>query len=335
MARALIEACSQRGDLIFDPFVGSGAVALESLISGRGIISCDVNPYAVALTKAKLFAPQKLNDALALAEYYLRRAEKDCDEVDISSIPDWVQGFFHPRTLKEVVAFSEILRRRKQHFLSGCLLGILHHQRPGFLSYPASHAIPYLRTAKFPREEYPELYQYRDLRSRLLGKILRVYRRFPSIDISLQRKCYLKDVTHMHIRDNSIDAVVTSPPYMNALDYVRDNRLRLWFLGYDNGIPLQRYNPCNVHEFKELMHGCLEMIHRVLRSNKRCAMVVGEVKKQGHSVDTSKLLLDVAERVGGFDCETIVEDGIPNDRRVRKSGSCTRREWMIVLRKRH
>ena len=27
-----------------------------------------------------------------------------------------------------------------------------------------------------------------------------------------------------------VDAIVTSPPYMNALDYVRDNRLRMWFL---------------------------------------------------------------------------------------------------------
>jgi len=32
----------------------------------------------------------------------------------------------------------------------------------------------------------------------------------------------------------SIDAVITSPPYMDALDYARDNRLRLWFLGIND-----------------------------------------------------------------------------------------------------
>lgn len=334
MARALIEFCSKPADTILDPFVGSGAVALESLIAGRRIVSSDVNPYAVVLTRAKLLAPSNLNRALALAEYYLKRAEKECDNVDIESIPSWIQEFFHPKTLQETVALTRTLRNARQHFLLSCLLGILHHQRPGFLSFPASHAIPYLRTRKFPRESYPDLYQYRPVRPRLLNKVRRVYRRFPKIDPSLLRKCCLQDVAHLSLPDESIDAVVTSPPYMNALDYVRDNRLRLWFLGYEFQKELNRYNPRNAHEFHELMTSGLEMILRTLRPKRRCVMVVGEVKKADQAINTADVLLSAAERVGSFDCETIVEDGVPQDRRVRKRGSCTRREWVVVLRKR-
>ena len=60
MARALIESASSPGDTIFEPFVGSGLVALESLISGRSVVCCDTNPYAIVLTKAKLFPPPTL-----------------------------------------------------------------------------------------------------------------------------------------------------------------------------------------------------------------------------------------------------------------------------------
>jgi DNA modification methylase len=56
----------------------------------------------------------------------------------------------------------------------------------------------------------------------------------------LFRECKMEDAGILKLPENSIDAVISSPPYMNALDYGRDNRLRLWFLGvtdykyYDN-----------------------------------------------------------------------------------------------------
>src|SRR5437763_1881925 len=96
--------------------------------------------------------------------------------VNLGAVPEWVREFFHPETLREVVAAFEEVNRSQDYFLTACLLGILHHVRPGFLSYPASHLVPYLRKSKFPPDEFPAMYAYRDLRSRLLAKIKRAYR---------------------------------------------------------------------------------------------------------------------------------------------------------------
>lgn len=333
MAKVLISKCSQPGDIILDPFVGSGVVALESLIAGRGIICSDTNPYAVVLTKAKLLAPCKLTQALTLAEDYLEMSRDELRKVNPRNIPEWVRNFFHPRTLREIVALAKVLRRHEQHFLLAALLGILHHQRPGFLSYPASHAVPYLRTKKFPKKDYPELYRYRAVRPRLLKKIKRVYRRFPEIDHSLAKKCFLQDATKLRLPIDSIDAVITSPPYMNALDYVRDNRLRLWFLGYENENTLTKENPMNLDSFKKLMYGCLSMISRVLRPGKRCIFVTGEIGRSKSTINTAEAVLDIARIIGEFNCETVIEDGVPKDRRIRKRGCRVKREWIIVLRK--
>jgi DNA modification methylase len=331
MARAIIEAYSRPRERILDPFVGSGVIALESIIDGREIVCSDINPYAVALTKAKLFAPPTLSQALTLAERYLDSADNEI--VDMDDIPDWVKNFFDARTLKETITLATVLRRHRQHFLLGCLLGILHHQRPGFLSYPASHAIPYLRNSKFPRAKYPELYEYRAVKPRFMNKICRVYRRFPNLDHSLPTKCYLKDVADLNLPEEFVDTIITSPPYVNALDYIRDNRLRLWFLGYTDENALQRCVPKNTDEFEKLMYNFLKMVQKVLRHGKPCIIVLGEVNKPSCFIETHKILLNMAEKVGGFECEKIVEDYIPKDRRVRKEALCTKKEWIVVLKK--
>lgn len=334
MAKALIRYCSEPGDTILDPFVGSGTVACEGIIEGRGVICSDTNPYAVALTRAKLFAPPTINQALASCKHYLKLSKNEAEKVDLDEVPEWVAKFYHPKTLREIIALTSVLRDRRQHFLMGCLLGILHHQRPGFLSYPASHAVPYLRTRRFPKEKYPSLYEYREVGYRLLAKIQRVYRRVPRIDQSLTKKCFLKDMRHLNLEERSIDSVITSPPYMNALDYVRDNRLRLWFLGYEDKTDFSECSPKNPQEFRQLISDFLLMIEKALRPEKRSAIVTGEVNKNGYITNTASIIADVAKEIGSFDHLATIEDNIPIDRRVRKKNRCTRREWIIVLRKR-
>lgn len=333
MARALILRFSSPGDTIFEPFVGSGVIALESLIAGRGVVCCDSNPYAVVLTRAKLFPPRNLTEALDSAVYYLDASLDELPDVNLDEIPKWVRDFFHPETLKETIAVVRVLKKHKEHFLLACLLGILHHQRPGFLSYPASHAVPYLRTKKFPKSEYPEFYQYRAVRSRLLKKIMRAYRRFPQINQSLPKKCYLTDVTKLRLPENSIGTVIASPPYMNALDYVRDNRLRLWFLGYANETRLNKGEQMNLRKFENLMCGCLQVIRTALRPGGKCVFVAGEIRNSRSTVDTAEVILDISKEIGNFAYEQILEDDVPQDRRIRRTGCRVRRERIIVLRK--
>src|SRR5437899_6597530 len=60
MARSLVSAHSRKGDLIVDPFCGCGVVPFEAAASGRRVLAGDWNPYAVVLTRAKLFPPASL-----------------------------------------------------------------------------------------------------------------------------------------------------------------------------------------------------------------------------------------------------------------------------------
>lgn len=334
LVRKLINEYTKVGDLVLDPFVGSGVVAMEALIAGRSIISCDVNPYAVVVTKGKIKAPPNLRTALTRAKIYLRVAELLSPFIGTIGNEPWVKAFFHPRTLRETLALARILRLTGDYFLLSCLLGILHHQRPGFLSYPASHVVPYLRNKKFPRKEYPEMYGYRDIASRLIKKILRVYKTFPHWNRALKAKCYKRDSTRLRLKPNSIDSIITSPPYMNALSYGRDNRLRLRFVGEKEYTKYDVLSPRTPENYRNFMEECFNQLGPAIKPGGSAIFVIGEVKRNGRYVNTSEILLEAVQKCHAkFSVERVELNPIPDVKRTRRNSRGTRNEWVVILRK--
>lgn len=334
MARNLIYSFSREGETILDPFCGCGVIPFEALVLGRHAIGNDLSPYAYVITRAKLFAPTNLRAAQQLAERYIEKAEELSEKVDVQDVPQWVRKFFHKRTLQEIVAVITLLRAHEQWFLLGCLLGILHHVRPGFLSYPASHLTPYLRQEKYPPREFPEMYRYRDTRSRLLAKVERMYRRPVVIPSHLRRAVLVEDARALPIESGSVDAVVTSPPYFDALDYGRDNRLRLWFLGVHD---YRLLNGSLIHRpsaYIEDMRKCLAEMYRVLKPDRWCVLILGDVNKSGIEKRTADMVADVARSLSApFLVEGCVDDAIPDDRRSRRKTRTTIADRILVLRK--
>ncbi len=131
VARTLLNEFSSRGDVVFDPFCGSGVVPLESLLLGRGVIANDVNPYAAVLTRAKLFPLPNAEVAIARAMDYVNKAKALAHRANYKIIsPPWVRSFFHPKTLSETRYLANLLLKRREWFILANLLGPL---RKGWL----------------------------------------------------------------------------------------------------------------------------------------------------------------------------------------------------------
>lgn len=337
MAQVLISLYSEPGDTVLDPFSGSGVVPLEAALAGRRAWANDLSPYAHVLTRGKLEAPGSEKVAIQRANTLVDTVEREAPSVDLVSVPDWVREFFHPDTLREVLAAFRTLCQREDYFLTSCLLGILHHVRPGFLSYPASHLVPYLRRKKYPPDQYPEMYAYRDLRSRLLAKVKRAYRRH-TLPVDWEQREYLVwqvNAMSLPIEDETVDAVISSPPYFGALDYARDNRLRLWFLGCEDWKELDVSLTANRKVYLPQMRVCLQEIHRALKPGSHCVLVLGDVERDGRIRRTAEILADLATEAthGGFVVETIYDDRIPDERRSRRETKTTKFERILVMLK--
>jgi hypothetical protein len=330
IASDLVEQYTSRGGVVLDPFCGSGTIPLECAIRGRHVIAFDSNPYAILLTRAKLNAPSSTEEAILRLEERLEgaRTRKVLPE---NQIPQWVRQFFHSETLQETLNFADECLENNDYFNLACLLGILHHQRPGFLSYPSSNLVPYLRDKKFPTEKYPELYMRRSLKPRLLKKIQRTLRNVSSNMPSVSRtvcQYAIKDIPR-----NKVDAIITSPPYMNALDYVRDNRLRMWFLDRRT----ENYSPEPTekrNDFLEIISHFTQNALPQLKKGGTSVLIVGErvQRKRIVSHPAEEILKQIYRCSSRLRLERVIADLIPDVRRSRRGSSATKKELILVLR---
>jgi D12 class N6 adenine-specific DNA methyltransferase len=332
MAASLVARFSKRGDILYDPFSGCGTLAFEAWVAGRHVIANDLSPYAHVLTRAKLFPYHSAALGLRELDRIASAVSETIDDVDLRKVPVWVRRFFHPETLREAIAWSEQLRAKRHWFLLSCLLGILHHQRPGFLSFPSSHTVPYLRINKFPRRRFPELYEYRSLRDRLEAKVVRAFRRVPELDFQLTRRCFAQSADKL-TPPYTVDCILTSPPYMRQLDYGRDNRLRLWFLGIKDWHSLDNTISPREQDFLALMERCFRRWKTCLKPRGYCVLVIGDECSREDRRNLPRDIIRLAtEIVGGFSLVWEYTETIPCDRRVRRGITGSASETILVFR---
>lgn len=316
---------------IFDPFCGSGTVLLQGWVSGYDVYGNDLNPYAFALSMGKMNPYENLKEAINKLNQYREIAEKRTASVKMEIIPDWIKAFYDADTLKEIVAWTNLLKSRKEWFLLSCLLGILHHQRPGFLSYPASHGAPYLRSNKYPRNQYPEMYEYRNVYEKLYKKIQRVYRNFPELNFNLGRVVYNKDASTMHLKGMKPGTIITSPPYMRSLTYARDNRLRLWFLGEDDWEALDAKISPKRDAYSIMMSRCFRKWAGYQEKGDKCVIVIGDIKISSKSSEMAlaQHLEDISKKY--YTLNEAYQDPIPESHKLVKGHSNIKREIIVVL----
>jgi hypothetical protein len=332
IASELVKTFSEAGQTLYDPFAGSGTIGLESWINGRNTIANDLSPYAQLLTLAKLSPPRNLAEALKSLEAIDKQVKSTAKKFDLRGIDSEVKSFFHPETLREINAWTTILALEHEPFLLAALMGILHHQRPGFLSFPSSHTVPYLRTRLFPRNKFPKLYEYRSVRDRLERKLIRCFKRVPKLDRSLFRQLVSEDATS-YVPSRKVDAIITSPPYMRQLDYGRDNRLRLSFLGHPDWSELDSIVTPKEDDFLHMMRSCLELWHSFLPKNAWCILILGDSVSKTYKVPLPEAIRQIAtQELKAYSCEWKFSDSIPVNRRVRREYRGNITETLVALK---
>lgn len=332
IAGQLIEEFTKASDLIVDPFAGAGTIPLEAAIRRRNVIASDLSPYATLLCRAKLNPPTSLDACLADTKRLLEIA-KGLPKPDLRRVPVWVRSFFHPRTLGEAIQFAQACKSEGNDFVFACLLGILHHQRPGFLSFPSSHLVPYLRTKSFPKDEFPSLYKYRPVEPRILKKVQRALRRHKAIPNGVKVDCRQQDIRDLVIL-SKVDCIVTSPPYMNALDYRRDNRLRMWFIDPQSADNTDDRDTRTRQAFAEAITSLATLAEVHLKKQGHAILVVGEqVVRSGGGHPSAVVHSLFQEHAPSLSLTKVIADNIPDVRRARRELAGTKTEHVMIYRR--
>ena len=90
---------------------------------------------------------------------------------------------------------------------------------------------------------------------------------------------FTNEMSHQtsQIPDSSVDLVVTSPPFLDVVDYETDNWLRGWFIGIEpETVDITMAN--NIDAWRDFIHETLVELSRVVRNDGYVAFEVGEVR---------------------------------------------------------
>jgi len=112
------------------------------------------------------------------------------------------------------------------------------------------------------------------------------------------------DTRKINLKDESVDGIITSPPYSIALNYVANDAHSLKALGYDLdkikedfiGVRGTGLNKFELYD-RDMEKAYSEM-YRVLKKDKYCVVVIGNVTFQGQEINTTQNVIDYCEKIG-------------------------------------
>ncbi|MFC1484613.1 DNA methyltransferase [Candidatus Neomarinimicrobiota bacterium] len=333
-----IQRFTNPGDRVLDPFSGRGTTPTQACVEGRVGIANDLNPLAYVLSRAKLDPPEKETALERLAglesQYNDHSPAPSTADHDISAV-------FHPFTLRQLTFLKTVLGDdRTDIFIKGTILGILHgkYRKRGTDSIYLSIDMPntfsmspaYIR--KYVQEkqlEYLPLDVFKNVRRR----IERLYRLgAPSVG----GQAFQHDVRDLHkvIPPESIQLVVTSPPYLKVVKYGLYNWIRLWFLG----VPMEEVDQSlddghKLPEYLEFMEETILCLESLLRPGGLAALIIGDVAKNGEPpLNLAEAVWSAVVSQTNLQMVDIVPDAIADSAKVTKIWNDTRGKATAVDR---
>jgi hypothetical protein len=318
LPRFFIERLTQPGDVVYDPFMGRGTTPVEAALLGRVPWGNDINPLSQTLTAPRLSPPN------------LGRIEARLREIDFSDhdeFPDDLLVFYHPETLREICALKKHFHHRPLDSIDAWLrmvaLNRLTGHSPGFFSVytlPPNQAVSIVSQRKInaKRNQTPP---HRDVAKLILKKSKQLLgdvtpemaHTLQSVNPRARFTNCAADATS-ELPGNSVSLVVTSPPFLDVVQYADDNWLRCWFLGIDpKSVALTV--PKKIEAWRSAMTEVLCELHRLLKPGGHVAFEVGEV--HGGKTRLEEHVLPCGEAAGLTPVLVLI-----NDQKFTKTANC-------------
>lgn len=303
LPRFFIERLTRPGDCVYDPFMGRGTTPIEAALLGRVPYGCDVNPLSRILVEGRLDPP--VVDAVAAR---LASIDLTC----VSGGDEHLLVFFHPDTLTEIRSLRAYLQQREadgrldgvDRWIRMVAVNRLTGHSAGFFSVytlPPNQAVSVegQRKINAKRAQVPPR---RDVRALVLRKTRALLSDCDTasrtaLAEAARRARLLTAEAHATpaLPDGAVDLVVTSPPFLDVVDYAGDNWLRGWFCGIDpRQVPITMAR--RLDDWCAAMTAVFAELHRVVRPGGYVAFEVGEVR--GGAVQLERSVIPAAARAG-------------------------------------
>ncbi len=307
-----IQRYSKKGDFVYDPFAGRGTTIIEAALSGRNIIANDINPISSILSQGRLYIPD------------MQSLEKRIDKIKKEPVikeEHQLSMFYHKDTFHEILQLRQWLKKRRKEkkeddldrWIRMVATNRLTGHSPGFFSVytlPPNQAVTRDRQKKINlnRKQKPE---YRSTKDLILKKSRSLIK-----DINVIQLNHLRSAAHNSIflnkdagntktiKNNSVQLTITSPPFLDVVQYSKDNWLRCWFNDLDTKSIEQNITMSKTIEgWVKVMQKVFNELFRITKPGGVLAFEVGEVRKGKIKLEEYVLPMGLKS---GFTCKHII-----------------------------
>ena len=312
LPRFFIKLLTKENDVVYDPFAGRGTTIIEAALLNRNIIANDINPLSTIFSRPRLFIPssQEIENRLKKIKF---KNELKAD-IDLSM-------FYHKDTESEIVSLRSYLIIREKNgeedFVDSWIRMVATNRLTGhsknfFSVYtlPPNQAVSPDRQQEInkQRNQKPEykdvksiiLKKTRDLTSGINEKLLDQLKRIGN------KAEFLNDDARVttKIKSNSVQLTVTSPPFLDIVNYAEDNWLRCWFNNIDADEVTRKITISKkINEWEKVMGEVFRELYRITKRDGCVAFEVGEVRRGKIKLDDHIVPLGIK---AGFKCIGIV-----------------------------
>lgn len=315
---------------VLDPMCGSGMVARAAVEAGHDCVGRDVDPLAVLMAQAwtmPIDVGRIESDAWHLVQTAKALSPANVTRAADQETKKFISYWFAPRQQEELGRLATALRCQREPGRGALAVAlsriIVSKEMMASLARDTSHSRPHKVAQANAFDVYGGfLKSARHVAVRLKPNLIR-----GRADIRRADARMLEDVA-----DGSIDLVLTSPPYLNAIDYLRGHRLALVWLGFKVGqlrqirsgsIGAERALPASespldvspfvtepkssaieprhrgwIRRYAGDMDAMLRQMGRVVKGNGRVVLVLGNSFIRGATVDNAGLVGALATNVG-------------------------------------
>jgi len=289
LPRFFLKIFTKPMEKVYDPFSGRGTTIIEAGLLKRKVITNDINPLSEILARPRLNIPSINEVQKRLAEIPLDHELEN--KIDLSM-------FYHKKTETEILSLKNYLSDRKNsgeedyidRWIRMVATNRLTGHSIGFFSVytlPPNQALSPERQIKINKKlnQKPE---YRDVKKLILKKTRSLLRNLTKIQIDDLNNAgkdgifLTKDARYTpEIENNSIRLIVTSPPFLNIVQYSKDNWLRCWFNSIDaEKISKKIIVESDVIKWSKIMRDVFKELFRITKLEGWIAFEVGEVRKK-------------------------------------------------------
>lgn len=230
VALSKIQDLTTDGSVVLDPMCGSGTVPRLALEAHRQVIACDLDPLAVLITRVACkpewseSLPSRARDLITAAKR-LRKSTPEWIESD-QETEHFTKFWFAEQQRGQLGRIARVLSGRPTSddpLRIALSRLIITKDRGASLARDTSHSRPHRVRTLNDFDVYQEL----------VASAARVEKVTAWSEPTRKASIRTMDARKLSfIEDQAVDLTLTSPPYLNAIDYLRGHRLSLVWLGW-------------------------------------------------------------------------------------------------------